>query len=273
MKRIAIALVSACLVASAANAAREPKLIPFWNISDEANADAIDHGPWQALLTAYVVKHPSGINRFDYAALKADTDDMAKLNAYQETVQAIDPRTYALSEQQAYWINFYNALTIKVVTDAYPVDSIRDIHEGWLPYTGPWDDVHATIAGQDLTLNDIEHGILRPIWQDGRIHYAVNCASLGCPNLATEAYTAANTEALLEAGAREYVNHPRGVDFVDEDFVVLSSIYDWWVADFGGTEESVLAHLVEYADPELAAELRDFVGAMDFEYDWDLNQP
>ena len=146
MKRIATALVSACLVASAANAAQEPKLIPFWNASDEANADAIDHGPWQALLTAYVVEHPSAINRFDYAALKADADDVAKLNAYLATLQAIDPRTYALAEQHAYWINLYNALTIKVVTDAYPVDSIRDIHEGWLPYTGPWDDVHTAIA-------------------------------------------------------------------------------------------------------------------------------
>ena len=122
------------------------------------------------------------------------------------------------------------------------MDTIRDIHEGVVPYTGPWDDVHARVAGEDLTLNHMEHGILRPIWQDERIHYAVNCAAYGCPHLLATAFTADNTEALLDAGARDYVNNPRGVDIVDEDFIVISSIYDWYTEDFGDTEESVKEH-------------------------------
>ncbi len=272
MKRFVFALASAC-IAAMGQANQVPELIPFWDASDEASVATVDHSGWQALLDAYLAQHPSGVNRFDYAGLKAAPDDLAALNAYLDELQGMDPRTYSRLEQKAYWINFYNALTVKVVVDGYPVDSIKDIHEGWIPFTGPWGDVHAEVAGQELTLDNIEHGILRPIWKDPRIHYAVNCASIGCPNLATTVYTAENTEALLEAGAREYVNHLRGVDIVDEEFMVLSSIYDWWVFDFGGSDEGVLAHLIEHADDELAAQLKDFAGAIDYAYDWDLNQP
>ena len=271
MKRLVLAL-GVC-VAVGAHAVPAPELIPFWDLSDETNTAQIDHGAWQELLDAYLAGHPSGVNRFDYAGLIAAPDDRAKLNAYLDSLQALDPRAYSRAEQKAYWINFYNALTVKVVTDAYPVASIKQIHEGWIPLTGPWGDVHASVAGQELTLDNIEHGILRPIWKDERIHYAVNCASIGCPNLATRAYTAVNMEALLDHGAREYVNHPRGVDIVDEDFIVLSSIYDWWILDFGDSREGVFAHLVRYADDDLATKLEGFAGAIDYEYDWDLNQP
>ena len=272
MKRFASAFVGVC-IATMAHANQTPELVPFWDASDETSTATVDHSAWQALLDAYLTRHPSGVNRFDYAGLAATSDDLTKLNAYLDTLQGLDPRAHSRVEQQAYWINLYNALTVKVVADAYPVESIKDIHEGWIPFTGPWGDVHAEVAGQELTLDNIEHGILRPIWKDPRIHYAVNCASIGCPNLATVVYTAANTESLLDAGAREYVNHPRGVDIVDEEFMVLSSIYEWWVLDFGGSEDGVLAHLIEYASDELAAQLQGFSGAIDYEYDWDLNQP
>jgi hypothetical protein len=258
---------------SFALAASSSTLLEFWNASDETNTATIDHGAWQNLLTAYLSSHPSGVNRFDYAALKASAEDRAKLADYLAHLQAHDPRAYAKAEQKPYWINFYNALTVQVVVNAYPVDSIRDIHESWIPLSGPWDDVHATVAGQDLTLNNIEHGILRPIWRDNRIHYAVNCASYGCPNQSPTVFTAANTEELLDASARAYVNHPRGVDFVDDDFLVISSIYNWYVEDFGNSQENVLAHLIQYAEAGLATRLKDFAGSVDYEYDWSLNQP
>lgn len=272
MNRFTVFLACALFTAGAFSAS-EPELIPFWDTSDESNADTVDHGDWQSILDTYLKQHASGVSRFDYAALREASTDRSKLDAYLDFLQALDPRTYARAEQMAYWINFYNALTVKVVVDAYPVDSIKSIHEGWIPLTGPWGDVHAQVAGQDLTLDNIEHGILRPIWKDPRIHYAVNCASIGCPNLTPEAFTATNLETLLDAGARTYVNHPRGVDFIDEDFIVVSSIYDWFVFDFGSSEEGVLKHLIRYAEPELAAKLENFSGAIDYEYDWDLNQP
>ena len=274
---IAVSLLVATLLAVAAHA-QSAKLIPAWDASNENSVTRIDHTAWQEILNDYLRMHDSGVNRFDYGALKANAGDFAKLASYLASLQSLDPRDYSLVEQKAYWINFYNALTVKVVADAYPVKSIKDISESLLGklggiFGGPWDDVHAKVAGRDLTLNNIEHGILRPIWRDNRIHYAVNCASYGCPNLCPTAFTADNTEELLDAGARAYVNHPRGVDFVDDDFIIISSIYKWYAADFGGTEKSVIKHLVEYADKALAARLRKFAGSVDYEYDWSLNQP
>ncbi|MCY4588335.1 MAG: DUF547 domain-containing protein [Bryobacterales bacterium] len=274
--RIASILIVAALTAGSAYAQAKPKLIPAWDASNETSVDRIDHGSWQNLLDRYLRVHSSGINRFDYAALKASAKDITGLADYLAHLQGLDPREYSRAEQKAYWINFYNALTVQVVLEAYPVDSIRDISDsflGGLMFSGPWEDVVAHVAGLDLTLDDIEHGILRPIYRDNRIHYAVNCASLGCPNLLPTAFTAANTETLLDTGSREYVNHPRGVDFVDDDFIVISSIYDWFVEDFDGSEEGAIKHLIQYADKELAERLRNFEGSVDYDYDWGLNQP
>ena len=274
--RIATILIGATLIAGAANAQPKSKLIPAWDASDETSVGRIDHSSWQNTLDGYLRVHSSGINRFDYAALKANAEDKARLADYLAYLQRLDPRDYSRAEQKAYWINLYNARTVHVVLEAYPVDSIRDISDsffGGLIFFGPWRDVHANVAGRDLTLDKIEHGILRPIFRDNRIHYAVNCASLGCPNLLQTAFTAANIETLLDDGARAYVNHPRGVDFVDDDSIVISSLYDWFVEDFGGSEEGVIKHLARYADKELAERLSRFEGSVDYDYDWSLNQP
>ena len=276
--QIAVSLLVATLLAGVVHA-KSAELIPAWDASDENSVARIDHTAWQDILNDYLRIHDSGVNRFDYGALKANAGDTAKLASYLASLQSLDPRNYSRAEQKAYWINFYNALTVQVVAEAYPVSSIKEISEsllgglGGILGVGPWDDVHANVAGRDLTLNNIEHGILRPIWRDNRIHYAVNCASYGCPNLCPTAFTADNTEELLEAGARAYVNHPRGVEFVDDDFIVISSIYSWYAADFGDTEKSVIKHLVTYADETLATRLRKFAGSVDYEYDWSLNRP
>ena len=170
----------------------------------------------------------------------------------------------------AYWINLYNALTVFVVVGRYPVDSIKEIKSSLIKF-GPWDKELITVQGQKLTLDQIEHGILRPIWRDPRIHYAVNCASIGCPNLAAEAYRSDNLERLLEQGAKEYVNHPRGVS-VEDGKLLVSSIYDWYKEDFGDTDAGVLAHLKKYAAPDLVA-LLDRYDSFDDGYDWTLNAP
>lgn len=276
--RAATAVFAAVFLANFASAQNQAVLIPVWNAGDDSNAATIDHSAWQSLLDAFVLEHESGVNRFDYAALKANSGERERLRDYLAGLQAIDPRDYSRAEQKAYWINFYNALTVETVTEEYPVDSIREISEsllgiGGLIPVGPWGDVRAEVAGIDLTLDDMEHGILRPIYRDPRIHYGVNCASIGCPNLVTTAFSAGNTEELLDGAARAYVNHPRGVDIVDEDFMVISSIYTWFVEDFGGDEEGVVEHLLQYAEPELAEQLRQFFGFIEYEYDWALNQP
>ena len=95
--------------------------------------------------------------------------------------------------------------------------------------------------GAEVSLNDIEHRILRPIWKDARIHYAVNCAAVGCPNLRRTAFTGDNAESLLELAARDYVNNPRGARFDDGGGLVVSSLYSWYREDFGGSVAGVLA--------------------------------
>jgi hypothetical protein len=157
------------------------------------------------------------------------------------------------------------------VLEHYPVDSIRKIAiSPGLFSAGPWGKKLVTVEGKALSLDDIEHRILRPIWRDPRIHYAVNCAALGCPNLQPEAFTADNEEALLERAAHDYVNHPRGATVADGKLTV-SSIYVWYQADFGGTDRGVIAHLQHYAAPALAAALAPIERIGADRYDWSLN--
>ena len=125
----AILLTTATIVFAAAGA----KLTPAWDASDETSDVSIDHSVWQEILDSYLSEHPSGINRFDYAALKASAADSAKLAGYLEHLQTLDPRNYARAEQKPYWINFYNALTVQVVMGGYPVDTIHKIRKGILP--------------------------------------------------------------------------------------------------------------------------------------------
>ena len=179
--------------------------------------------------------------------------------------------TYNRSEQKAYWINLYNALTVDLILSRFPVASIRDINiSPGLFARGPWGAKLVTIEGERLSLDDIEHRILRPIWSDRRVHYALNCASLGCPNLQPSAYTSDNSEALLEKGAREFINHPRGVA-IQEGKLRVSSLYIWFQEDFGRGAADLMAHWQEYAEPRLAEALAEYQGGLAHDYDWRLN--
>ena len=240
-----------------------------WTAHDPASKARVDHGAWDRFLKRYVAESADGINRVAYA--KVTPTDRRALDAYVGRLAATRVSKLSRAEQRAYWINLYNALTLNVVLARYPVASIRDIDiSPGLFADGPWDRKLATIEGTKVSLNDIEHRILRPIWRDPRLHYALNCASLGCPNLRREAYTVANTEALLEAGARDYVNHPRGVSINGSDLTV-SSIYVWFKPDFGGSDAGVIAHLRRYAAPGLKKKLAGASSIGRHVYDWKLN--
>jgi hypothetical protein len=197
------------------------------------------------------------------------TADRARLDQYLIQLQRVAIREFPRPEQKAFWINLYNALTVQVILQNYPLESIRDIKSGWFS-AGPWDLKLAKVAGEELSLNDIEHRILRPIWKDSRVHYAVNCASLGCPNLQPAPFTAENTERLLDQAARDYVNSPRGVNFSGSK-LILSSIYDWFQPDFGDSEQGVLSHLKKFASSELAGKLNGSQESISYDYSWVLN--
>jgi hypothetical protein len=169
----------------------------------------------------------------------------------------------------AYWVNVYNAVTVDVVARAYPVKSIREVNGGFFN-TGPWGDKLITIAGRDLSLDNIEHGILRPVFGDPRIHYAVNCASIGCPDLKATPWTADSLETDLDEAARTYVAHSRGVT-VQSNGLRLSKIYDWFIEDFGDSETGIVQHITGFAAPDLAQRLSTGPRIRGYDYDWDLN--
>ncbi|KXO12594.1 putative protein DUF547 [Moritella sp. JT01] len=246
----------------------------YWNKSNEATSQDIDHSQWQYVLNRYLIvdKNKNAINLFNYK--NVTNADKAILRQYLVQLQNINPLQHTKAQQQAYWINLYNAQTIQLILENYPVKSITKLGERFFSF-GPWDDKAVTVNGQTLSLNDIEHEILRPIWKDPRIHYAVNCASYGCPNLSATAFMASNTEQLLTAGAYAYINHPRGVSIQGDDLEV-SSIYKWYSEDFGDNQQALIEHFKRYARPLLKQALILFQqdpGSIDFKYDWRLNQP
>lgn len=242
-----------------------------------ASTETIDHSEWDRLLGKYVTAGQDGVNRVDYAAWKAN--DHAPLKAYVKGLESTDPRKLGRSEQFAYWANLYNAKTIEVLLDHYPVESIREItiNEGLLGFLkqsvgagGPWKAKLITVIGKPLSLDDVEHEIMRPIFKDPRVHYAVNCASYGCPNLGFEAFTGEKLDGQLDANAKAFINHPRGID-VQGGSVKASSIYQWFQSDFGGTEAGVLNHVRKYAGDDLKNKLEGKNSIANYDYDWSLN--
>lgn len=275
-RRAALLRFGAALLAAGAPALLTPRRVeaaPSARLLDEAwtrsgAADDPDAGPWAAFLANWTRPGGDGIMRVDYrGALAAGALD--GLSAWLGAMQAVDPTTLGRDAAMAYWINLYNAKTVELILTHYPVDSIREV-EGGLFDTGPWDEDVLAVNGAALSLNDVEHGILRPIWRDPRIHYAVNCASLGCPNLKPTPWGAATLEADLDAAARAYVNHPRGAR-LESGRLIVSKIYDWYEADFGGTEAGVIAHLALWAEPAFRNALSGVTEVSGTDYDWALN--
>ncbi len=269
VKLLSVFAIASALASSGASAATPADA---FGKHAPGSARAVDHSAWSKLLATYLVPSADGVARVRYAGFKRDGH--SALKAYVKSLEAIDPAALDRPEQFAFWANLYNAKTIDFVLDAYPVKSIKDISLGGglvAAFTGgPWKAKAVKVAGRDLSLDDIEHGILRPVFKDPRVHYAVNCASIGCPNLAVEAFTGASLNTQLDAAAKAYINNSRGIAAKDGR-ATASSIYDWFSADFGGSAAGVLAHAKTYADPALKRELESITTISSYGYDWTLN--
>ena len=241
-----------------------------WQAHDPASGADVGTGAWGDILSRYVRTDGAGVARFAYGAVTPG--DRQALNDTIAAWSKAPVSTYSRDRQLPYWINLYNALTVQLILEHYPVDSIQDIDisDGFFS-SGPWDAERIAVEGRVLTLNDIEHRILRPIWRDARLHYALNCASVGCPNLRAAPWRAEDMDAALDAAARAYVNDPRGFRLDAEGRAVVSKIYAWFVEDFGGDEAGVLAHLRAYAEGESAARLQGLESLHASAYDWSLN--
>ncbi len=231
----------------------------------------IDHSAWDSFLAKYV-KRQGNATRFDYKGVLPE--DRQRLKNYISKLEAVDPSKLDRPEQFALLANLYNAKTVDIVLDHYPVASIKDISLGGglvATFTGgPWKKKVTKLGGEDLSLDDIEDGILRPIFHDPRVHYALNCASIGCPNLQPWAFTGAKLDSQLDVAAREFINDPHGVD-ASIKTLRTSSIYSWFKEDFGGNDKAVIAHLRKYASEALAKRLDGFQAIDGYFYDWKLN--
>ncbi len=230
----------------------------------------VSHSAWSSLLRQHVRPSPDGVNRVDYARWKAT--GMTRLRGYIAMLERAAPSQMASRAQMAFWINLYNAKTAEIVLARYPVASIKDINlpaPDGKPAEGPWKAHVLVVEGKALSLDDVENAILRPRFNDARIHYALNCLSIGCPNLLPEAYEPERLDRQLDRAATAFVNHPRGIT-IRPDRIAASSIYDWFKDDFGGAR-GVLAHMSRYAKPELRRRLALIERIDAFDYDWRLN--
>lgn len=229
-----------------------------------------EHAAWTTVLARYV--RDGGV---DYAGLKRSGGPA--LDSYLRSLESVCRGHYDswTNEQKlAFWINAYNAYTVKLILNHYPLTSIRSIgllpgaafRESFIPLR--------SLRGKVLSLNDIEHEILRREFREPRIHFAINCASKSCPELRSEAYRAATLDAQLTQAARGFVQDPTKNRFDAESRTLrLSSIFDWFREDFERSARTLPAFVARYAEPATASALTSgsTVRVEFLDYDWSLN--
>lgn len=244
----------------------------------KAGAQGFDHSPWDRVLKKFVTED----GRVDYDALKRDRGEF---DAYIAAIAARSPKSHpqgfsAREAQLAYWINAYNALMIQGVLDHWPIKSVREI--GFLPFA-VFRAKDYTVGGKKVSLNEIEHDTIRKEFAEPRIHFALVCASGGCPKLRREAYTPERLEQQLEDGARFFINEPRNLAIdAARNRVVISKIFNWYGGDFekhmkakgiSGTGKPILDYLRLYLNEANRKALNALKNpAVDYaDYSWAIN--
>ncbi|MBP1841296.1 DUF547 domain-containing protein [Formosa algae] len=224
----------------------------YLNESLEAWSQSVNHDVWDDLLQKHVSEH----GHVNYEGFKTDED---KLQDYLNVLKTHAPsESWTKNEKLAYWINAYNAFTVKLILDNYPVKSIKDIKN-------PWDQEFIIIANKTYSLGDIEHKILRKM-NEPRIHFAINCASYSCPNLLNVAYKADTLDNQLDVAARHFVNDT-SKNTISKDAVEISKIFDWFSGDFK-SYGSIIDFLNSYSTIKINANAK--VKYKD--YNWSLNK-
>nr|WP_232220722.1 DUF547 domain-containing protein [Legionella tunisiensis] len=244
-------------------------LWPIWEVNNPLSTETIAHDDWQTFLNKRIVTNEEGINLVDYPNLTEADYDLLK--SYIEKMAKIDIDAYNRNEQLAFWLNLYNALTIQIVADYYPVGSIEEINiSPGLFSIGPWGAKLITINRTPLSLDEIQNRIIRPIWNDPRTLYAMNNAAIGAANLSKQAYHGTTIEKELNDAARDYINSLRGVQVI-EGKLIVSKIYDWFNEDFGGTKRDVINHIKQFAKEPLRSQLKHINTINGYVYNWHLN--
>lgn len=242
-------------------------LLPLASQSDPApqgsGTQPPSHQLWDELLKKWV--NAEGMVNYE-----GFIQDRQKLQQYLDKLSNTppDPKSWSKAEQLAYWINAYNAFTVKLIADNYPVKSIEDLHptlNNQMVNT-VWHKKFFKIGGQKSSLDEIEHTILRKQFNEPRIHFAIVCASYSCPPLRREAYTAKALDRQLEEQAITFINDPKR-NKLSADKAALSKIFSWFEDDFT-KNESLIAYLNRYARTKLKLDAK--ISYLD--YDWNLNK-
>ncbi len=222
--------------------------------------EPVSHSIWDSLLK----KHIDGKG---FANYKGFIRDSVELNRYLDLLSTHHPQdSWSREEQMAYWINAYNAFTVKLIVDHYPVKSIKDIKKG-IPFVNTvWDIKFIKIQNKTYDLNHIEHAILRKVFKDARIHAAINCASYSCPRLLPEAFTASRLDSQLEDAMRDFINDTVR-NRVSAQKAEISSIFNWFGGDFKDDAGSIRSYINRYAKDKVSK-----TGQITYmEYNWSLN--
>lgn len=231
--------------------------------------DNNEYAKWQHILSQYLVVQEDQANLFKYA--EVTKSDQELLAAFIEESSKFKLGEYNSNTQKAFWINLYNAITIKTILDYYPVKSIRHINiSPGIFSIGPWNKKLVTISNVRLSLNNIEHNIIRPIWNDNRIHYLVNCASLGCPDLWPYPIASENIEKTLTKAEYMFINSPRGVR-TTRNGISISKIYKWYKNDFISGDTDIIDYLKASLEEPVLTQISIPNIKTNTHYNWSLN--
>jgi len=220
------------------------------------------HKTWDILLQKHVTN-----GRVNY---KGFAEDVKQLDSYLGTLEKVDISTFSREHKLAFWINAYNAFTVKLILNHYPVKSIREIDS-------PWKQRIWKAVGEILSLNDIEHKKLRKELKEPRIHFAIVCASIGCPNLQRFAFSGDRVNHQLDQAARQFFDNPKHF-FIKEDgsalTIFISQIFNWFGNDFGKDKNERIAFILAYLKAPVAKKIKKAfsVKIKYLSYDWNLNE-
>ncbi len=221
---------------------------------------APSHQQWDKLLKKYV-------NAAGMVNYKGFLRDKAELDVYLKTLSDNAPqKTWSQNDQKAFWINAYNAFTVSLILQKYPVKSIKDIAGKIYKINTPWDIKFIKIGKETYDLNNIEHGILRKKFDDPRIHFALVCASISCPKLQQDAYAGIKLDAQLDDAGKEFLND-KSKNNITYGQAALSKYFSWYKGDF--TKNGSLSDYInKYSQTKITANTK--ISSLD--YNWSLNE-
>jgi len=223
--------------------------------------EPVDHDAWTAILQRYVNEQ----GQVDYASLKENRESLDQYLG--ELKKGWPSDAWSREEKLAFWINAYNAFTLDLLLDNYPLESIKDIGSKiQIPFVNtPWDIKFIEIGDEKIDLNQIEHGILRKDFDEPRIHFAIVCASQSCPNLRREAYTADKIDQQLTEDAKRFLAD-NSKNKIEQDEAYLSKIFSWFKGDFTKS-----GSLIEFINQYSSEKINETAKVRSLDYDWSLN--